>query len=286
MLGLLGYVTYGRNVPLLDTKGLIANQERDLILLTFGLGLVVVIPVFILLFTVAWRYRAGNTKARYDPEMSGHRGLEALWWGIPGVIILILGIITVISSHALDPYKPINSSVKPVKIQVVSLSWRWLFIYPEEGIATINYLTIPKNTPIDFTITSDAPMNSFWIPALAGQVYAMSGMSTQLHLMASRTGTFSGSSANMSGEGFASMRFRVSSINENDYKTWASNTRASKETSLLTDSTYENIAMPSRDSVARTFLLMDSGLYNKIIMKNMSTNNSNGKSVNASGMAM
>lgn len=286
ILGILGFVTYGRSMPVLDTKGLIADQERDLILLTFGLGLVVVIPVFIMLFSIAWRYRAGNTKAHYDPEMSGHRGLEALWWGIPCIIILLLGIITAVSTHALDPYKPISSSVQPVKIQAVSLNWRWLFIYPDEGIATMNYINIPKDTPIDFTITSDAPMNSFWIPALAGQVYAMSGMSTQLHVMASDTGTFVGSSANISGDGFADMHFKVNSMNENDYKAWAKDSFNSTKTTLLTDDSYMKLAMPSHDSSEQTFLLMDYSLYNEIIMKYMSPHDSKVKSVDASGMGM
>jgi cytochrome o ubiquinol oxidase subunit 2 len=283
VLGMLAYVTVGRNIPVLDPKGLIANQERDLILLTFGLGLVVVIPVFIMLFSIAWRYRAGNTKARYEPEMSGNRGLEALWWGIPCIIILLLGIVTAVSTHALDPYKPISSSVQPVKIQVVSLNWRWLFIYPDEGIATMNYINIPKDTPINFTITSDAPMNSFWIPALAGQVYAMSGMSTQLHLMADNTGTFRGSSANISGDGFADMQFTVNSMNEADYKTWATNTFNSTKTTLLTDDAYKKIAVPTHDSSQQTFLLMDNSLYNEIIMKYMSPDDSKVKSVDASG---
>ena len=284
ILGVLAYVTYGRAIPVLDPKGLIANQERDLILITFGIGMFVVIPVFIMLFVVAWRYRAGNTKARYEPEISGHRGLEALWWGVPCLVILIIGIIAGVSSHALDPFKPIDSSVQPVKIQVVSLDWRWLFIYPDEGIATINYINIPKDTPIDFTITSDAPMNSFWIPQLAGQIYSMSGMSTQLHIMADSTGTFMGASANISGDGFADMRFKVNSMNEADYKTWTKNTSTATNTTLLTDDSYKKLALPSHDSSEQTFLLMDHGLYNEIIMKYMSPDNSKVKAIDASGV--
>lgn len=283
ILGALTYVTYGRAIPVLDPKGLIANQERDLILLTFGLGMVVVIPVFIMLFSIAWRYRASNTKARYEPDFASHKGIEALWWGIPCVIILILGVITAVSTHALDPYKPISSSVQPVKIEAVSLNWRWLFIYPDTGIATMNYINIPKDTPINFTITSDAPMNSFWIPALAGQVYAMSGMSTQLHLMADSTGTFTGSSANISGAGFADMHFKVNSMNEADYQKWVTDTSSSTKTTLLTDDSYEKLAMNSHDSSQQTFLLMDSSLYNEIIMKYMSPGDSKLKTVDATG---
>lgn len=285
IVGVLAYVTYGRAIPVLDSKGLIADQERDLIVLTFGLGMVVVIPVFIMLFTIAWRYRASNTKARYEPEQAGNRALEAIWWGIPCAIILLLGIITVVSTHALDPYKPIQSSVQPVKIQVVSLNWRWLFIYPDEGIATINYINIPKDTPINFTITSDAPMNSMWIPALAGQIYAMSGMSTQLHLMANQTGSFNGSSANISGDGYADMRFKVNAMNEADYTSWARNTANKTDTTLLTDASYMKLADDSHDSSQQTFLLMDDNLYNEIIMKYMAPGDSKVSGMHTSGMS-
>ncbi|HEY8885907.1 MAG TPA: ubiquinol oxidase subunit II [Candidatus Microsaccharimonas sp.] len=285
ILAILAFVTHGRDVPVLDTKGLIADQERNLILVTFGLGMLVVIPVFIMLFSIAWRYRASNTKARYEPDQAGNRWLELLWWGIPCIIILLLGIITAVSTHALDPYKPIQSSVQPVKIQVVSLNWRWLFIYPDEGIATINYINIPKDTPINFTITSDAPMNSMWIPALSGQIYAMSGMSTQLHVMANQTGTFNGSSANISGDGYADMHFKVNAMNEADYASWARNTTNKTDTTLLTDDSYMKLAKDSHDGAQQTFLLMDYNLYNEIIMKYMSPGDSKVSSVDASGVS-
>lgn len=262
-------VTHGREIPVLDTHGLIANQERNLILLTFGLGLLVVIPVFIMLFSIAWRYRASNTKAKYEPDFESHRGLEALWWGIPCVIIIILGVITAVSTHALDPYKSLDSQKAPVKIQVVAMEWKWLFIYPDEGIATVNYINIPENTPIDFAITSDAPMNSFWVPALAGQVYAMSGMSTQLHLMADSTGTYAGSSANISGDGFADMRFNVNSVSQSEYSSWLRTAKDSKET--LTGTSYQDLLKPSHKNPETTYALMNTTLYNEVIMKYMSS---------------
>jgi cytochrome o ubiquinol oxidase subunit 2 len=263
-------VTQGRDVPVLNPHGLIADQQRDLIVLTTGLGLLVIIPVFIMLFGIAWRYRATNTKARYEPDFASHRGFEALWWGIPCAIILILGVITVVSTHALDPYKPIDSQVAPVKIQVVSLNWKWLFIYPDQQVATLNYLNIPKDTPIAFTITSDATMNSFWIPALAGQVYAMSGMTTQLHLIADGAGTYNGSSANISGDGFADMTFKVNSMSEADFTAWAKN--AATSGTQLTSAAYDKLAQPSRGLPETTFMLVDTNLYNEIIMKYMAPN--------------
>lgn len=290
IIGIFIFVTHGKSMPVLDTAGTIANQQRDLIFLTFGLGLLVVVPVLTMLFVIAWKYRAGNTKAKYQPEFDGHRGLEALWWGIPCVIILVLAIITGVSSHALDPYKPLNSDVEPVKIQVVALNWKWLFIYPDNGIATLNYANIPTNTPIDMTITSDAPMNSFWVPALAGQVYAMSGMSTQLHISADKAGTYNGSSANISGEGFADMHFKVNAMSNEDFANWAIKSVDSKN--VLSSDTYKTVSAPSKNDGEITYSLMDSGLYNEIIMKYMAPAHSNSsapqsnESMDMSGMKM
>jgi cytochrome o ubiquinol oxidase subunit 2 len=263
-------VTQGRNIPVLNPHGLIAEQQRNLILLTTGLGLLIIVPVFIMLFSIAWRYRASNTKAKYQPDFESHRGFEALWWGIPCAIIIILGAITVVSTHALDPYKPIDSQVTPVNVQVVSLNWKWLFIYPDQHIATLNYLNIPKDTPISLTITSDATMNSFWVPALAGQVYAMSGMSTQLHLIADGTGNYVGSSANISGEGFADMTFKVNSMNETDFASWAKKTASTGDS--LTSAQYDILSKPSRGDPETAYKLVDTNLYNEIIMKYMAPN--------------
>lgn len=267
IIGALIFVTQGRDIPILQPKGTIATQEFNLIMITVGLGLIVVIPVFILLFGIAWKYRASNTKAVYQPDFGGHRGLEALWWTIPCLIILVLAIITAISTYALDPYKKLESDVPPVKIQVVAMEWKWLFIYPDEGIATVNYVNIPEDTPVEFTITSDAPMNSFWVPALGGQVYAMSGMSTQLSLMADAPGTFNGSSANISGDGFASMRFKVNAMTPADFRAWQQ--KSIYSTNLLDSTTYKDLAVPSKNDAEKTYALMDTGLYNDIIMKYM-----------------
>jgi len=272
LIGLFIFVTQGRDVPLLETHGTIANQQRDLIILTFVLGLLVVVPVLIMLFVIAWRYRAGNKKATYQPDMDGHRGLEALWWGIPCLIIIVLAIITGISTHALDPYKKLDSKVEPLKVQVVSLQWNWLFIYPDKGVATLNYMNIPEKTPIDLTITSDAPMNSFWVPALAGQVYAMSGMSTQLHIMADGIGSYNGASANISGDGFADMHFKVNSLTQDEFSQWIIKSAYSKNT--LSNETYKKIAEPSKDNGEVTYALMNKDLYNGIIMKYMSPDES------------
>ena len=268
LIAIFVYVVQGRAIPVLDTHGTIANQQRDLILLTFGLGLLVVIPVLTMLFVIAYKYRAGNTKAKYQPEFDGHLGLEAVWWGVPCIIIIVLAIITGISSHALDPFKKLESTVEPVNVQVVALEWKWLFIYPDKGVATLNYLNIPENTPINLTLTSDSPMNSFWVPALAGQVYTMTGMSTKLHLMADSVGTYNGSSANISGEGFADMGFKVNSMTSSDFSKWVIASANSKTT--LDSASYAKLAAQSKNDGEVTYMLMNNSLYNDIVMKYMS----------------
>lgn len=265
------YATQGRELPILNPHGTIAQQQYTLILITVALGVFVVVPVFILLFSIAWRYRAGNEKAKYDPELEGNRTLEILWWGIPVLIILALAVVTYISTHALDPYKALESDKTPVKVQVVALEWNWLFIYPDYNIATRNFMNIPENTPINLSITADAPMNSFWVPALAGQVYAMSGMTTKLHLMADSVGTYNGSSANISGEGYADMRFKVNSLTENDFATWAKQATLSKD--ILNEASYAKIAEPSKNAAHTTYKVTTPTMFEDVIMKYMSSEN-------------
>jgi cytochrome o ubiquinol oxidase subunit 2 len=267
------FVTQGRDIPVLNPQGEIANQQYILILITVALGVLVVIPVFILLFTIAWRYRAGNKKAKYDPDLEGNRGLEILWWGIPCVIILALAVITHISTHALDPYKELQSDKPPVKVQVIALEWNWLFIYPDHKTATLNFMNIPEDTPVNLSLTSDAPMNSFWVPALAGQVYTMSGMATKLHLMADKPGTYNGTTANISGEGYADMRFKVNSMTERDFASWAK-TAATSQNALNTE-TYETIAEPKKDRAETTYTLKTPSLFDDVILKYMPEGHSN-----------
>ncbi len=269
VIGVFIFVTQGREIPVLDPSGTIAQQQYVLILITVGLGVFVVVPVFILLFAIAWRYRAGNKKARYDPELEGNRGLEFLWWGIPFLIIIARAVITHISTHALDPYKPLESDKKAVSVQVIVMKWNWLFIYPESGTATLNYMNIPEKTPVNLSITADSPMNTFWVPALAGQVYAMSGMTSKLHLMADETGTYNGSTTNISGEGYSKLRFKVYSINEADFKTWAE--KAAHSTEPLTVRDYERITEYEESKPETTYKLLAPGLYDEVIMKYMSS---------------
>jgi cytochrome o ubiquinol oxidase subunit II len=260
-------VMYRSHFAVLNPEGTIADQQRDLLIFASLLSLIVVIPVFFLIFFIAWKYRAGNKKAKYSPEWDHSHKLEFIWWGIPVILIVILAGITWKSSHDLDPYKPLASDKKPVTIQAVALEWKWLFIYPEQNIATVNYVEFPEKTPINFQITADAPMNSFWIPKLGGQVYAMAGMQTKLHLMANTEGLYDGSSANISGEGFAGMRFKARSSSEQNFKQWVDDVQHSPNT--LTAAEYQKLAKQSKNNPQALYASYEPGLYDSIIMKYM-----------------
>ena len=270
-LGLIGLISlaYWRlhdlSFPVLEPRGVIGQKERGLILLALGLCAIVVIPVYVMLIGFAWKYRAGNKKARYEPGFDHSRLFESLWWGVPLAIIGVLAVITWRSSHELDPFKSLDSTVPPLNVQVVSLQWKWLFIYPKQEIASVNYLRLPVNTPINFQITSDAPMNSFWIPQLGGQVYAMSGMSTQLHLMASQIGDYYGSSANISGDGFAGMHFRAQSTTRQSFDEWVAQAKRDRQALDLT--AYSRLAQPSQNAPATVYGSVGDGLYSYVVNK-------------------
>lgn len=254
-----------KTVAILQPAGPIAAQEKHLLIVAVLLMLIVVIPVFFLLFVISWKYRADNTKARYMPDWDHHAGYEAIWWTVPILLIVALSIITWNSSHALDPSRALVSDVKPLTVQVVAMQWKWLFIYPDQQIATVNYLQFPKNTPVNFEITSDAAMNSFWIPQLGGQIYAMAGMTTQLHLLADRVGSFRGDSANISGIGFAGMNFIARATSADNFDSWVRSVQQTR--SKLDTTTYTALARPSQNNSAATYSLQAQGLYDTIIEK-------------------
>lgn len=254
------------NMAVLNPKGIIADRERQLMFIAIGLGLLVVIPVYIMTIVIAVKYREGNAKKRkYNPNWDHHRGLEFTWWAIPSAIIIFLAILTWTSSHQLDPYKPLASKTKPLSIQVVAMDWKWLFIYPEQNIASVNYAQIPLNTPINFDITSDAPMNSFWIPQLSGQIYAMPGMSTQLHLMANQAGSYTGVSANISGNGFAGMTFTTRTDTWQKFDEWVAKVKQSPKN--LSFAEYDKLAAPSKNNPIAYYSSAAHGLYDYTVMK-------------------
>lgn len=256
---------FTQNVAVLDPQGIIADKQANLLIFATVLSLFVIVPVYFLTFFIAWKYREGNKKSKYTPDTDGNRLAETVWWGIPIVIILILSIVTWNSSHALDPYRPLESSVKPLRVQVVALQWKWLFIYPDQNIATLNYLNIPEDTPINFELTSDAPMNSFWIPKLGGQVYAMAGMNTKLHLQADQPGIFEGVSANLSGEGFAGMKFVAQSSTQDDFDNWVRDVQNSNNP--LYQTTYQELIKPTKDVPETLYSSVEPQLYNKVVLK-------------------
>ena len=257
------------NFGILSPKGLIASQQKDLIIFTVMLSLVVVVPVFIMVFLFAHKYNEKNTGAKYTPDWDNNKVLETIWWGVPILLIFILSVVTFKSSHDLDPFKHINAGAKPLKVQVVALQWKWLFIYPEYDVASLNYLKIPTDRPLEFEITSDAPMNSFWIPQLGGQIYAMSGMSTQLNLLADKPGEYRGSSANLSGKGFAGMNFMVSAVSDMDFVQWAQDLSDGTNHKDLTKAEYEELAKPSENSPVGFYHVHEPKMYHDTVMKYM-----------------
>lgn len=256
------------DIIVLNPQGMIGNKQRNLIVSSTLLMLIVVIPVFLLTFWISWKYRAENKKATYSPHWWHSTAAEVIWWGVPCIIVVILGVLTLKGSHELDPFKPIaDTKTKPIRIQAVALQWKWLFIYPEQNIATINYLQFPEKTPLNFEITADAPMNSFWIPALGGQVYAMPGMKSKLHLIADNVGIYRGSSANLSGSGFAGMTFVAKSSSQKDFEQWVQSVKQSS--SPLNMDEYKHLMQPSQYDPATFFVLGQESLFDWIVMKYM-----------------
>jgi len=268
MLTGMTMILNGCKYSMLFPKGIIAEEELRIMLISMVLMLVVVIPVIIISFVFAWRYREKNTSAAYQPEWAHSVRLELVWWAIPCIIIIILGIITYKSSHSLDPFKSIasNDKQKNLTIQVLALEWKWLFIYPEQNIATVNYLQLPVNVPVKFEISSNGPMNSFLIPSLGGQIYAMAGMKTQLHLVANAIGEYGGMSANFSGRGFARMMFNVRVSSQEDFDNWVNGIR--KKNRVLSLSAYNDLAIPSEMETGE-YSPINKNIFKFVVMKAM-----------------
>jgi cytochrome o ubiquinol oxidase subunit 2 len=258
---------YRDSIEMWNPKGLIALKQLDLMVVVTLLMLIVVIPVFIMTVFFVWKYRASNKKAPYTPDYDHNVMAEVVWWGFPLVIVVFLSVIAWQSSHELDPYKPIETDKKPLTIQVVALQWKWLFIYPEQNIATVNFVQFPEKTPINFEISADAPMNSFWIPQLGGQIYAMPGMRTKLHIIADEPGNFTGSSANLSGEGFAGMTFKLKASSQEEFDQWVKSVKQSSESLGMNE--YAALAKPSSYNPVATYVLGDATLFDWIVMKPM-----------------
>ncbi|WON76197.1 cytochrome o ubiquinol oxidase subunit II [Serratia sp. UGAL515B_01] len=274
IFGMLSLITAtvmlsGCNMVLMNPKGAIGVEQRTLILTAIGLMLIVVIPVIVMAFAFAWKYRASNKEAKYTPNWSHSNKIEAVVWTIPIIIIVILGTITWKTTHDLDPFKPIVTDKKPMTIEVMSLDWKWLFIYPEQGIATVNELAFPKDVPIEFKITSNSVMNSFFIPQLGGQIYAMAGMQTKLHLIGNEAGKYDGISSSYSGHGFSGMKFTaIVTPSEGDFEQWVAKVKESQNT-LNTINDFNELAKPSENNPVEYFSSVKPNLFKETIAKFM-----------------
>src|ERR1700704_4234045 len=265
---LIGVATLGGCTDgVLDPKGPIAAADRQILLNALGIMLAIVIPVILATLGVAFWFRASNERARYRPNFAYSGRLEMLVWSTPAMTVFLVGGVAWVGSHDLSPRKPIASTVKPLRGQVASLDWKWLFIYPDEGVASVNYLAIPVGTPISFELTSSGVMNSFFVPQLGSQIYTMDGMVTRLHLQADQSGSYRGMSAQYSGEGFADMYFNVEAVTPEKFSEWVDTTR--NVGIELNITTYAQLAKPSAAVVPFTYRSVAPGLFDSIQMSDM-----------------
>ena len=254
-----------RNSAVLDPKGPIALAERDLLRDAFLVMMVVIVPIIILTLLFAWRYRASNTQAAYTPKWAESARIDAVVWLIPALIVIAVGVLLWRSTHKLDPYREIASSTPALDVQVVAQDWKWLFIYPEQGIATVNQLAIPNGRPISLRITSDTVMNSFYVPQLAGQIYAMAGMQTRLQLLADQPGKFVGRNSMYSGGGFSDQHFEVVSLAPADFDAWVAKTKQAP--GKLDAAAYTALAAKSRSNPIAYYSAIEPKLFDSIIAK-------------------
>jgi cytochrome o ubiquinol oxidase subunit II len=256
----------------LNPSGDIARQQRDLLIISTELMLLIIVPVMALTVFFAWRYRHTNSKARYEPDWHHSMRLELAIWSAPLLIVICLGALTWLSTHLLDPYRPLGriasgraapANVQPLEVDVVALDWKWLFIYPQYGVASVNELALPIDQPISMHITSSTVMNALYIPELAGQVYAMPGMETQLHAVLNKAGTSEGFSSNYSGAGFSGMHFKMRGLEPADFDRWLARARSQPE--VLTRGAYLTLAKPSENDPVRHYGAVDTQLYASIV---------------------
>ena len=249
----------------LNPKGPIADAERGLLIDAFSVMLIVVVPVIVMALLFAWRYRASNRNARYTPTWAYSARIDAVVWLVPALIVIAVGVLVWRSTHRLDPYREIASDVPPLDIQVVAQDWKWLFIYPEQGIAVVNQMAIPSGRPISLRITSDTVMNSFYVPALAGQIYAMAGMQTRLQMLANAPGKFVGRNTQYSGGGFSDQFFEVLATSPADFDAWVA--KAKQAPGKLDGAAYAKLAEKSRLVPIAYYSAVEPRLFDSIIAK-------------------
>jgi cytochrome o ubiquinol oxidase subunit 2 len=253
----------------LSPIGPVGAAERTILLDALAIMLAIVVPTIVATLAFAWWYRAGNTRARYLPNFQYSGQLELLVWSVPALVVLFLGGIAWISSHDLDPAEPLtwaspaNKTAKPVEVEVVSLDWKWLFIYPEQHVASINRLVVPTGVPLHLRVTSATVMNVFFVPRLGSEIYSMSGMATQINLQADQPGTYPGLSANFSGDGFSDMHFTLESVDSKQFNTWVASAQAAGDE--LNDTTYRSLLRQTANLQPYTYRNVTEGLFNRIV---------------------
>ena len=251
--------------PILDPKGPITLAERDLLFRAVAIMMIVVIPAFIMAGLFMWRYRASNRKARYTPDLAYYWPAEILIWGVPTAIIVMLSFHLWQATYTLDPYRAIDPGIEPLKVEVVAQDWKWLFIYPDQDIAAVNELVFPSGTPLSLKITSDTVMNSFVIPALGGQIFAMAGMETRLHLLADEPGSFIGRNVQYSGSGFADQQFEAVAVSKEGFDAWVAKVKQSPDT--LDAGAYSKLAKPTMGHPVTYYSAVEPNLFDTIIAK-------------------
>ena len=263
-LGALAPALSGCGEGVLDPAGPVGAAQKLLLINSLAIMLAIVVPTIVATLAFAWWYRAGNRRAAYRPDWAFSGSIELVTWSVPLLTVMLLGGVAYVGSHALDPYKPLQSGQKALEVQVVSLDWKWLFIYPEQGVASVNALTIPAGRPVHFTLTSGSVMNAFFIPRLGSMIYTMNGMTTQLNLAADQPGRFRGMSSHLSGDGFSDMAFEVRAVPEAEFEGWAVGARAAGET--LDAGAYRDLA---QQSVRKpfTYRAVDPDLFHAIVMQ-------------------
>jgi cytochrome o ubiquinol oxidase subunit 2 len=269
---LMRWLLIGAAVPLaascspagvLDPQGPVAAAQRLLLINSTEIMLVVVVPVILATLGFAWWYRASNDRAGRSPDWAYQGGVEFVTWSIPALVVILLGGVCWIGSHQLDPRAPLQSNAKPLRVDVVSLDWKWLFIYPDQRIAAVNKLVIPAGTPVTFRLTSATVMNAFFVPQLGSQIYTMAGMMTHLNLLADNPGDYQGLSTNFSGDGFSQMRFITTAVPTADFDGWVAKTRGTGD--ALDDTAYAGLTKPSIAVPPTTYRSVDPTLFERIV---------------------
>lgn len=256
----------------LNPAGDVAAQQGQLVVTATLLMLIIIVPVIALTLLFAWKYRQSNTEAEYEPEWHHSTTLELVIWTVPLLIIIALGALTWIGTHKLDPYRPLDridahrpvpADVKPLEVQVVAMDWKWLFFYPEQGIATVNEVAAPVDRPILFKLTATSTMNAFYVPDLAGMIYAMPGMQTELNAVINKAGVYNGMASHSSGPGFSGMTFKFHGLNDGDFAQWVQ--KAKTEGKPLDSQAYLALAKPSQRDPVQRFASVEKDLYDKVL---------------------